>query len=647
MTYLERFNNSDTGNLREYQVEAKYKVFKAWDDGFKFPMLVMPTGTGKTFTFVDIIKTFNEPTVAIAHRQELVGQISRSLAQYGIKHRIIAPTAAIRKIVSTHISKFGKSFYDPSAKVAATSVQTLMSWNGTGVDGDTYCQRLDAGGYIEWHRENGKWSKLGNIPTKYEHALTGKREPKNIRPDMERFIRQVRLVVGDEGHHYVKGNMWGKACELFTSSVGLLVTATPCRADGKGLGDHASGLVDKMIVVKSTRWAIEHSFLSDYRIIAPPNDIDWSQVKKSKTTGDYTPESLAAVTSESSLVDPKNAVVGDIVNHYLKFAKDKLTITFAPSIEIGNTLCEQFEKVGVSAVMLTGDTPDDVRFKTLEKFANREIMQLINVDLFGEGFDCPAVEAVQMARRTESLSLYLQQIGRALRMFKGKDKAIVIDHVGNVNRHGLPDLHREWSLDDNEASSGSTGGIMTRTCLADDCYEPYEAYLSHCPHCGSEPLTICTNMDCQILIPKVSEVCPECDKVLMTGRKVEFVEGDLVELSDDELDELRAAVTAVQRPLEELVEDYRIQMSFSNISQALKNKNIRNFGAKALAQQQSLEVLREQMAWYGGHMRHAGLSDSEIHRRFYQTFGYDWLTAQTLDSKEADKLTLDVMVNLT
>lgn len=647
--YLKRFQMSDTGNLREYQVEAKYKTFKAWQDGFKFPMIVMPTGTGKTFTFVDIIKTFNEPTLAIAHRQELVGQISRSLAQYGIRHRIIAPDSAVRKIVSTHIAKFGKSFHDPSGRVAAGSVQTLMSWNGTGVDGDTYYQRLDVGGYIEWFRENGQWSKVGEIPSKYEYALTGKRPPKNIRPDLQRYIQQVGLIVGDEGHHYLANNMWGKACNLFTRAKGLLVTATPIRADKKGLGAHASGLVDKMITVKSTRWAIENGFLSDYRIIAPPNSIDWSTVKTSVTTGDYVPQALADATAHSNLITPsgddmKNAVIGDVVKHYLKFAKGKLTITFAPSIDICHKLCEQFNSAGVTAAVLTGDTPDDARFKVLQRFERREIMQLINVDLFGEGFDCPAVEAVQMVRRTLSLSLYLQQIGRALRMFEGKEKAIVLDHVGNVERHGLPDLHREWSLDDGEVSGESGGGEVMRTCLADMCYEPYPAYLTQCPHCGSEPLKVC--IECENLIPKIADICEFCGTVHNETRTVEWVDGDLVELDDATLEEMRNAVQETLKPLDELVNDYRESLIAKHTPSLYIGRHVRNFSAKQVKRRESLELLLEQMAWYGGYMRHDGLTDSEIHRRFFHQFNIDWLSAQVLDTKEADELSGQIMIDL-
>lgn len=641
MNYLEKLERSDFSMLRPYQVKAKRDIFHAWHDGKHVVMLVMPTGMGKTFTFVDVIKTMGVPAAAIAHRQELVGQMSRSLAAYGIKHRIIAPEKVIRKIIGTHIAKFGKSFYDPNGAVSAVSVQTIMSWNGTGVDGDRYAQPLADGTFQVWERDSGRWSKSYIAQTRDQDMLTGKREPKNQRSELERYSKQVQLWVGDEGHHYLKDNMWGKAVGLFTRAVGLLVTATPKRADRKGLGSASHGLADVMIKTKSMRWAIDNDYLCDYRIVAPPTTIDVSNVGVSKTTGDYIPGQLADATENSSLVLPDGGVMGDVVKHYLKFGKGMLTVLFAPSVHICELLCDQFNAQGVKAAVLTGESDDTERFKVLAQFERREIHVLLNVGLFDEGFDCPAIECVQMVAKTESIIKYLQMIGRGLRTSDDKEKLLILDHVGNVERHGVPDTHREWTLDPGENASGdSKGGELLRMCLADDCYEPYPAYLKECPHCGSPPLRICS--ECKNLTVKEDPVCSHCDHVI-EGRKVEFVDGDLVELDAEQLEALRGQVAEMDKPLDELVNEYRQQLIDKHTPSLYIGKHVKNFSAKQVATRESLEALREQMAWYGGYLRHDGYTDSEIHRRFYLEVGVDWLSAQVGSFEEIATRTLTVM----
>ena len=645
--FLQKLNSSDFSMLRFYQVKAKRDIFHAWHKGHRVVMLVMPTGMGKTFTFVDVIKTFNEPAIAIAHRQELVGQMSRSLAQYGIKHRIIAPDNVIRKIMVTHVEKFGKSFYDPSAPVAAVSVQTIMSWNGTGIDGEEYAQRISDGMFQMWYREGGRWSKGVTQQSRPQGALTGKPSPKNIRPDLERYTKQVTLWVGDEGHHYLKENMWGKATGLFTRAVGLLVTATPKRADRKGLGSKWHGLADVMIETESMHWAIQNGYLCDYRVVAPPCTVDFSNVGTSKATGDYIPGQLADATEHSTLISPdlEGGVMGDVVKHYIKFASGKLTVLFAPSIKICEMLCQQFNDQGVKAATLTGESTDSDRFKILQQFERREIHVLLNVGLFDEGFDCPSIECVQMVAKTESIIRYLQTVGRGLRPAEGKDKLLILDHVGNVLRHGLPDKYREWSLEPGEnASNGGAGGEPIRNCLNDDCYNDYAAYLSHCPHCGEPPLRVCS--ECKDVTPKIDPECEKCHHVMEGSGGIEWVEGDLAEMDEATLIALRGKVEKMDKSLDDLVNEYRQELIGRNVSGVYLPSMINKFINKLPGIREALEGLREQMAWYGGYMRHEGLTDSEIHRRFYLEFGVDWLSAQAGSADELNERSGKIMMKL-
>jgi len=641
--------------LRPYQLEATDNVFNAWQQ-YRTAMLVMATGMGKTYTFVHIIAQADVPACAIAHRSELVEQMAMSLARYGVEHRVIAPEPLVRKIIKLQTEEFGRSFVRPDARVAAASVQTIMARNGTGVDGDTYYQELPDGTFREYYRESGKWVTVGDTFQKSNpKALRGTKPPKNMALDLKRYTQQVQLWVGDEGHHYLKMNLWGKAVSLFThpQCKGLLVTATPRRGDRRGLGSKYDGLADVMIKAPSMAWAIKEGFLTDYRVVAPPVELDFSHLKVSKTTGDYSDKAVAEVTRNSSLVvatehDGKS-VMGDVVSTYLKFAKGLLTIVFAPSLDICDSLCEQYNAQGVKAIVLRGDTDSFERFRALKAFARRGYDVILNVGLFGEGFDCPAVECVQMVRRTESLSLYLQQVGRMLRPSPGKTHGLLIDHVGNFIRHGAPDKEHDWSLEpSDDPSGGSSDSIPMRVCLADDCYQPYEAYLKVCKHCGSPPLTNCTNPAEELDCPpydKTLEECPTCGHSA-PSRTVEQMDGDLTELSPEVLAELRGKVEQVDKPVEAAIEEYRKHLIARHVKPMYMGKMINNFADKHVSVQNALVGLRDSMAWWAGALRSHGLKDAEIFKRFYLEFGHDWYTSQTLDANSMNELNEQVVVKL-
>jgi superfamily II DNA or RNA helicase len=524
--------------LRPYQQKAIDELYAAWDAGARNVCVQLATGAGKTVIFSHVIADEPEISVAIAHRVELVSQISLTLARHGVRHNIIAPTAAIRSIVALHMQELGRAFYDGHARRHVAGVDTLVKM----------------------------------------------REP---------WFTQVALVVQDEGHHPLRENKWGKAAALFPNARGLYPTATPCRADGKGLGRNADGIIDKLIVGVGMRELIREGYLTDYRIFAPPSDLDLSAVPVT-ATGDYSPPKLRNAIHKSH-------ITGDVVSHYMRIAPGKLGVTFAVDIESATAIATEFKAAGVSAEVISSKTPDALRAAIMQRFKRREIMQLVNVDLLGEGFDCPAIEVVSFARPTQSFSLYSQQFGRSLRPLEGKEHAIIIDHVNNVIRHGLPDRPRVWSLERRERKARSA---------------PDDAI----------PLRVCLNPSCMAVYPRTRRGCPVCGHVnIPVARSTpEQVDGDLLELDPDVLAQMRGEIERVDGAP-------RVPQHLDAIAQkAVINRH--------KARQQAQSELRQIIALWAGYRRHAGLSDSEIYREFYFTFDIDVMGAQALKANDADNL---------
>ncbi|WCI99760.1 ATP-dependent DNA or RNA helicase [Klebsiella phage BUCT_49532] len=540
--------------LRPYQQELKNQIYNHWNEHQHSAVLaVLPTGAGKTVFFSSIIADQPGATCAVAHRQELVSQISLALARNKVRHRIIGPTNVVKMIVRLHMEEVGHSYYDPNSRHAVAGVDTLT-------------------------RRGDK---------------------------LESWLPTVKLWVMDEAHHVLSKNKWGQAVEMFRNARGLGVTATPCRADGYGLGSHADGVFDRMFVGPTMRDLITMGFLTEYRIFAPPSTFNRDSMAVSKTTGDFNLDQMRKAVARSSLVShDEKTIVGDVVGHYLKLAKGKLGVTFVPDLKSAEDVCQQFNNAGVPAAVLSSKMSDTERAAILRKFRNRELLQLVNVDILGEGFDCPAIEVVSFARPTESFSLYSQQFGRALRLLEGKSHALIIDHVGNVMRHGLPDAPREWSLDRRERRTGKSEPSTVRVCTA--CAAVYERFLDACPDCG-EP------------IPKPADRSGPMQ-----------VDGDLYELDPDVLAQMRNEVVGARETPDDM-------------KQRMMSQNVPMVGIMANYKRQKLRLdalvkLDHTLAQWAGYRRAEGLSDSEIFRKFYLMYGVSWLEAQALKAADADKL---------
>jgi superfamily II DNA or RNA helicase len=417
--------------LRGYQKKLKSETYEAWTNGHRNVLQVLPTGGGKTKIFSDIVKDHyraGQRSALIAHRNELVVQMSCALAEAEVPHRIIGSPQTIAQTTRKHRKLFGKSMIYPTAGTGVIGVDTLIS------------------------RREG----------------------------LRKWAEQIDLWVNDEGHHLVKGNKWGTAVEMFTNARGLAVTATPLRADGQGLGRHADGYMDFMVQGPTTRWLMDNGFLADYEIACPLSDFRIDEDRKGKD-GDFTNESMRKATRQSH-------IIGDVVENYAKFAFGRQAIVFATDVETAVEMERKFNEFGIRAVTLTGTSLGTYREQSLDLFAERRIQVLINVDLFDEGFNCPNADVCIMARPTASLAKYLQMIGRVLRPAPGK-VALVIDHVSNILRHKYPDFPRVWSMDrrDKKAKQKLDPEEIPQTrCTNPMCNKPYEKFRVACPHCGHE-----------------------------------------------------------------------------------------------------------------------------------------------------------------
>lgn len=565
-------------NLRGFQQKLKDDANAAFDDGATAVMMQLSTGGGKTVIMGSFARDHAAAPrdarypagCAIAHRGELVGQISQQLAREEVPHGLIASEKVIKGIVANHVEEFGRTFYNARAPWRVASVDTI-----------------------------------------------------NKRTGLDTWANTVGMLFIDEAHHVLRENKWGKSVELFPNTRVLLPTATPVRADKKGLGRHAHGIADALVEGPPMRWLIDNGYLTDYKVFCvPPSDLELDGVPLS-ASGDFSPERLREAVHKSK------KIVGDVVDTYIKYARGKLGVTFAVDIESAREITDAFNRAGVPAALLTGDDDESVRRATIRKFKNRELWQLVNVDLFGEGFDLPAIECVSFARPTASFSLYAQMWGRALRLMisqmlagawdtyapaqrlahianSGKPFAFIFDHASNFYRHnGPPDKPRLWSLDaGTKRKASADDGIPMRVCLNPICAFPYERIYDACPYCGTAA-------------PPPGE----------RGGPAQ-VDGDITQIDP--------AILA-----QYFVEQQRIDGPAPNLSGAAHVAGIRNHMNRQAAQHRLREVLA---FWYS---THGGDDDKVNYRRLWFMFGIDAKQVLTLGTADADELRKRIIDDIT
>lgn len=369
----------DDASLRPYQIEAKRKIFSAWDDCDSV-MLQMPTGTGKTRLFTSIISDIRTWSIIsgkdvkvliVAHRIELIEQISDSLDKYKVSHGIIA----------------GGKERNLRPQVQVASVQTIT------------------------HRTNFEVAScLG-----------------------------VDFVIIDEAHHST-AKSYNKLWDLYPDAKKLGVTATPWRMNHRGF----ASIYDRLVLSKSIKEFISEGWLSPYKYYSIKDSSNIhsliSNISEFDVEGDY------KVFALEKVVD--NGVIrAHLLKSYLKFAKGKKGIIYSVSRKHSDHICAEYKKAGVNIVCIDSLTPRDERRLYVQRFKMGLIDIIVNVDIFSEGFDCPDIEFIQLARPTKSLVKYLQQVGRGLRLTSNKSNCLILDNVGEHLEFGLPDADRDWNTE--------------------------------------------------------------------------------------------------------------------------------------------------------------------------------------------------------
>jgi superfamily II DNA or RNA helicase len=353
--------------LRPYQMEVVGRVQAEARAGRRRPLIVAPTGAGKTIIAARLISDIvagGGRVLFLAHRRELIHQSAEKLYSFGVDHGVLLPDVPMR---------------------LAEPVQ------------------------------------VASIATLHARAVRSRRIE----------MPAADWIFVDEAHH-VLARTYRRILEQYPDGAIVGLTATPCRGDGRGLGDAFEYLVE----CPQVQALIDLGFLVPTRVYAPFRP-DLTGVKIAR--GDYVERELAARMDRQPLV-------GDIVEHWLRLGAGRPTVVFATSVGHSVHIRDTFRASGVVAEHLDGTTPADERDELSARLVAREIDVITNCGVYLEGVDIPSIGCLVLARPTRHHGLYRQMIGRGLRPAPGKTDCLVLDHTGNTLTFGLVEEKIAWSL---------------------------------------------------------------------------------------------------------------------------------------------------------------------------------------------------------
>lgn len=447
--------------LRPYQLKAKEDILRVWNDS-RHVMLQMPTGTGKTRLFVSLIADIRRHNpkarvLIVTHRRELVEQISRSLSEhYHLPHGILN----------------GSGSRNVQADILVGSIQTLArrtgKWSGVKALGEKadrmrkLCRKKQLITPEACHDFVGELVRVigsprGSCPlSRIEEAgekLLQARTPSAqenllvLIHDELRSLTESRVqitghsktdyIIVDEAHHALAPS-YRKLWEVYPEAKILGVTATPCRLRRVSF----TSLFDMLVESQPMQEFIREGYLANYRYFTASNKRAVIQhvnrLTRFNADGDYLAGDLDACCN-------REEEISFLVDCHKTYADGKKGIVYAVNRSHGERIAERFRERGVTALSIDCKTPADERARALEDFREGRLKILVNVELFTEGFDCPSIGFVMLARPTRSLVLYLQQVGRALRPTPDGEDVLILDTAGLHGRFGLPDRKRDWA----------------------------------------------------------------------------------------------------------------------------------------------------------------------------------------------------------
>lgn len=281
-------------------------------------------------------------------------------------------------------------------------------------------------GFIQGTREQHLWQRVqvGSIL-----SLISERNEMNVKRC------QFDFIIVDEAHHTL-ADSYKKLFDMFPEAKKLGVTATPWRMNHESF----LSMYQMLITTPQVKWFIQRHLLADFDYVSVKPDSDIQKLVNSidvATSGDFVNDALSEAFDNQR-------IRSRLYDSFHKYASDRKGIVYAINKQHARNIAELYSSKGYVSVNIDCDTPKDERERLINEFKVGNIQVLVNVELFTEGFDCPDVSFIQLARPTRSLALYLQQVGRGLRFVEGKEKTIFIDNVGLYNYFGLPDANRKW-----------------------------------------------------------------------------------------------------------------------------------------------------------------------------------------------------------